>query len=159
MRVVDLDGNASVWKIKGHIVKNNDSRPRSKHHLKARALLKEMFPTCQLIEEVSIAPRKGEVLYLDFYIPLHSLCVEVHGEQHYKFIPHYHGNMMGLYIRQNMNLRISYMIKHGNLHLLRVYKRNKKKTSIGHSTQTKHKQPGTHGGNRGYKKRYRGQGK
>jgi|TARA_Y100000361_G_C10957272_1_gene236924 hypothetical protein len=95
MRVVDLDGNASVWKIKGHIVKNNDSRPRSKHHLKARALLKEMFPTCQLIEEVSIAPRKGEVLYLDFYIPLHSLCVEVHGEQHYKFIPHYHGNMMG----------------------------------------------------------------
>ena len=54
-----------------------------------------MFPTCQLIEEVSIAPRKGEVLYLDFYIPLHSLCVEVHGEQHYKFIPHYHGNMMG----------------------------------------------------------------
>ena len=35
----------------------------------------------------------------------------------------------------------------------------KKKTSIGHSTQTKYKQPGTHGGNRGYKKRYRGQGK
>ena len=95
MRVVDLDGSASVWKIKGHIVKNNDSRPRSKHHLKARALLKEMFPTCQLIEEVSITPRKGEVLYLDFYVPLHSLCVEVHGEQHYKFIPHYHGSMMG----------------------------------------------------------------
>ena len=38
-------------------------------------------------------------------------------------------------------------------------KRSKKKTSIGHSTQTKYKQPGTHGGNRGYKKRYRGQGK
>ena len=38
-------------------------------------------------------------------------------------------------------------------------KRNKKKTSIGHSTQTKLKQPGPNGGNRGYKKRYRGQGK
>jgi len=37
--------------------------------------------------------------------------------------------------------------------------RHKKKTSIGNSTQTKRKQPGPHGGNRGYKKRYRGQGK
>ena len=35
----------------------------------------------------------------------------------------------------------------------------KKKTSIGHSALTKKKQPGPHGGNRGYKKKYRGQGK
>ena len=38
-------------------------------------------------------------------------------------------------------------------------KTKKKKTSIGHSSLTKNKQPGPHGGNRGYKKRYRGQGK
>ena len=36
---------------------------------------------------------------------------------------------------------------------------HKKKTSIGHSTNTRRKQPGPHGGNKGYKKRYRGQGK
>ncbi len=35
----------------------------------------------------------------------------------------------------------------------------KKKTSIGNSSLTKRKQPGPHGGNRGYKKPYRGQGK
>lgn len=35
----------------------------------------------------------------------------------------------------------------------------KKKTTIGNSPLTKQKQPGPHGGNRGYKKRYRGQGK
>ena len=35
----------------------------------------------------------------------------------------------------------------------------KKKTSIGKSSFTKRKQPGPHGGNKGYKKRYRGQGK
>jgi len=35
----------------------------------------------------------------------------------------------------------------------------KKKTSIGRSTLTKYKQPGPHGGNKGYKKKYRGQGK
>ena len=35
----------------------------------------------------------------------------------------------------------------------------KKKTSIGKSTLTKRKQPGPHGGNKGYKKRYPGQGR
>jgi len=35
----------------------------------------------------------------------------------------------------------------------------KKKTTIGNSSMTKRKQPGPHGGNRGYKKAYRGQGK
>jgi hypothetical protein len=35
----------------------------------------------------------------------------------------------------------------------------KKKTTIGKSPLTKRKQPGPHGGNKGDKKRYRGQGK
>lgn len=35
----------------------------------------------------------------------------------------------------------------------------KKKTSIGNSPRTKRGKPGPHGGNKGYKKRYRGQGK
>jgi hypothetical protein len=38
-------------------------------------------------------------------------------------------------------------------------KATKKKTSIGKSALTKRKQPGPHGGNKGYRKRYRGQGK
>ena len=35
----------------------------------------------------------------------------------------------------------------------------KKKTSIGLSKFTKYGHPGTHGGNKKYRKRYRGQGK
>tara|TARA_Y100000310_G_scaffold335249_1_gene416792 strand:+ start:925 stop:1068 length:144 start_codon:yes stop_codon:yes gene_type:complete len=35
----------------------------------------------------------------------------------------------------------------------------KKKTSIGNSKFTKYGHPGTHGGNKKYRKRYRGQGK
>ena len=35
----------------------------------------------------------------------------------------------------------------------------KKKTTIGNSPLTKHKNPGPNGGNKGYKKKYRGQGK
>tara|TARA_R110002020_G_scaffold37239_17_gene112581 strand:+ start:22694 stop:22849 length:156 start_codon:yes stop_codon:yes gene_type:complete len=38
-------------------------------------------------------------------------------------------------------------------------KKKKKKTSIGLSPLTKYGRPGPHGGNKKYKKRYRGQGK
>tara|TARA_Y100001963_G_C6737122_1_gene426973 strand:- start:328 stop:477 length:150 start_codon:yes stop_codon:yes gene_type:complete len=38
-------------------------------------------------------------------------------------------------------------------------KQGKKKTTIGNSSLTKQKRPGPHGGNKGYKKKYRGQGK
>lgn len=31
---------------------------------------------------------------MDFYLPLKKMCVEVHGEQHYKFVSFYHGNML-----------------------------------------------------------------
>ena len=37
--------------------------------------------------------------------------------------------------------------------------KTKKKTTIGQSYLTKWKQPGPHGGNKGYRKRSRGQGK
>jgi len=38
-------------------------------------------------------------------------------------------------------------------------KKFKKKTRQGSSTNTKYGRPGPHGGNKGYKKRHRGQGK
>jgi hypothetical protein len=53
-------------------------------------MLHEKFPTLQILEEVSIPLRSKETLYLDFYIPLIKKCIEVHGEQHYKFVPFYH---------------------------------------------------------------------
>jgi hypothetical protein len=62
--------------------------------LLARELLVELHPTLQILEEVSIPLKKGETLFLDFYLPLLKTCIEVHGEQHYKFIPYYHGNIM-----------------------------------------------------------------
>ena len=95
MRIVDLDNEYHDWKIAGHIPKKNAARGRSEYHLRARDLLKKTFPTCQILEEVSIPVRKGQVLYLDFFLPLHNLCIEVHGEQHYKFIPVYHGSAFG----------------------------------------------------------------
>jgi len=49
----------------------------------------------QILEEVAIPLRRSETLYLDFYIPLLKKTIEVHGEQHYKFVPFYHNTLLG----------------------------------------------------------------
>lgn len=89
MNILDLDHNIRQWSLKGYISKSTATN-KSSHHVTARKLLHEMFPTSQILEEVSIPLRSKETLYLDFYIPLLKKCIEVHGEQHYKFIPFYH---------------------------------------------------------------------
>jgi uncharacterized UPF0160 family protein len=88
MYVKDLDGKISDWK---YYHKSNHSK-RSLLHLACRELLKKLFPTQKIFEEVRVDIRKGEILFLDFFLPLKMLVVEVHGEQHYKFSLHYHGN-------------------------------------------------------------------
>lgn len=93
MRVVDLDGHYNDWSLKGYIAKGR-LQNKSSLHIQARDLLLELFPTLQILEEVPINPRKSETLYLDFYLPLIKTCIETHGEQHFKFVPFYHNNMM-----------------------------------------------------------------
>ena len=93
MLVKSLDGIVSTLNLKGGISKGSLLN-KSAIHLEARNLVKRLYPTMQILEEITIYPRKGEVMYLDFYVPLLKKCVEVHGEQHYKFIPFYHNNIL-----------------------------------------------------------------
>lgn len=93
MNVVDLDNNLINWHLTGHISKGRLLN-KSSLHLQARRLLSIEYPTLQILEEVPIPLRKSETLYLDFYLPLIKTCIEVHGEQHFKFIPFYHNNIL-----------------------------------------------------------------
>lgn len=93
-QIIDLDGNIQNWSLTGGIA-HGKMQNKSDLHLSARSLLREYFPTLQLLEEVPIPLRKSEVLYLDFYLPLIRKCIEVHGEQHYKFVPFYHISRIG----------------------------------------------------------------
>lgn len=93
MQIKDLDGNVHVWHLTGNMAHGKISN-KSSFHLQARELISNTFPTLQILEEVPIPLRKSETLYLDFYLPLKKLCIEVHGEQHYKFVPFYHHNIL-----------------------------------------------------------------
>jgi hypothetical protein len=93
MQVRDLDDNYSKWHLTGNIAYGTTNK--SDLHIRARGVLNRQYPTLQILEEVPVSVRKGETLYLDFYLPLKKICCEVHGEQHYKFVQFYHSNMMG----------------------------------------------------------------
>lgn len=93
MQVLDLDGHVSNWSFNKNSSVSN-SFNKSSLHLLARQIIKEVFPTMQSLEEVTVHIRKNHIAYLDFFIPMVKLCIEVHGEQHYKFTPFYHANIL-----------------------------------------------------------------
>ena len=66
----------------------------SKLAKKVLALLKEVFPFVRIEEEVSVK-YKNQQLYVDFYIPMYSIAIEVNGGQHYKFVKFYHQDTDG----------------------------------------------------------------
>lgn len=87
MKVVDFNGRQHNWPPIGHQPNLNETRPRSDLHLRARALLKELYPTRRILEEV---PIPGESMFLDFYLPHSQTAVEVNGQQHYMFNSHFY---------------------------------------------------------------------
>lgn len=93
MRVKGLDGREYPWNLRGLQPARDDARARSSYHLAARQLLQRLFPTTPILEEVPLPGSDG--LRADFYLPMEKLIVEVHGEQHYKYVPHFHGDRLG----------------------------------------------------------------
>lgn len=94
MKITGINGKEYVWNLSGYDVKCDSTRKRSKYHIRARKILKEIFHSYIILEEVKLpgstpTHRKG-VLYLDFYIPQIKLAIEVHGQQHYEYSPFFH---------------------------------------------------------------------
>jgi hypothetical protein len=57
-------------------------------------MLVELFPTLPIKKEYFVM-YKGQKLFVDFFVPSYLLAIEVHGEQHDRFVEHFHGNDKG----------------------------------------------------------------
>ena len=104
MKVTGLNGREYAWNLTSYNVDANDKRKRSKYHVRARNVLKQIFHSYRILEEVKLpgstqSHRKG-VLFLDFLIPQISLAIEVHGQQHYEYTPFFHKNKADFAIAQ-----------------------------------------------------------
>lgn len=99
MNAVGLDGYEYKISLASLTTKSSLNN-KSNFHLLARELLKQNYPTLQILEEIPIQIRKSETLYMDFFIPLSKKCIEVHGEQHYGFTPFYHRTKLDFFKQQ-----------------------------------------------------------
>lgn len=79
MKIQDFEGHTYNWPPSGHTPLNDDIRPRSELHVRARKLLRKIYPTQRILEEVPIPCG----LYLDFFLPSVKMAVEVQGQQHF----------------------------------------------------------------------------
>ena len=84
MKLIGLDGREYVYNFKKIC---RESPNPSSLHLSARSIIKEIFTMSAVYEEVQLL---GSKLVADFFIPDMETIIEVHGEQHYKHIPHFH---------------------------------------------------------------------
>lgn len=94
MKVHGINGKEYVWNLSSYEVFNDNQRKRSKYHIRARQLLKDIFHSYKILEEVklpgSTSLHRKSVLYLDFYIPNIKRAFEVHGQQHYEYCEFFH---------------------------------------------------------------------
>ena len=106
MKVVGLNGREYNLDLKKYSKLRTGC---SYYHKIARILLQEIFAGYNVYEEVklpgTVNPAKKSVLYLDFYIPNAIIGVEVHGQQHFKYIPYFHKSKAG-YLRSKARDRV-----------------------------------------------------
>jgi hypothetical protein len=77
-----------------------------------------MYPMDRILEE-AVLPGTGG-LTADFWLPLRKTIVEVHGEQHYKFIPFFHNTMLNFYhSKKNDKNKIEWCEKN-NIYLIEL---------------------------------------
>lgn len=88
MKVKGLDNKTYSWSFIGYVPKEEDDKHRSSGHLRARQLLRTLFPLERICEEVPMPGSGG--LFCDFIIPFLRIMVEVQGIQHYEQSTFFH---------------------------------------------------------------------
>ena len=95
--IIGLDGREHKWNWSNKPPKKRNDV--SKYHKLARQLISKTYPSYLVYEELPLPgsrkPGKGFKLFMDFYIPGLNLAIEVHGRQHYEFVPFFHKTKRG----------------------------------------------------------------
>jgi hypothetical protein len=82
--------------------------------------LKESFPHFRIVKEFYINIENVKYFF-DFYIVELSTFIECHGEQHLKFVKHYHGDMIGFNRQKNRDLAKEIYASENNYTLVKFF--------------------------------------
>lgn len=113
-----LTGELVVWNP--HLQRRKDSDNKSAYHLMCRNLLYKLYPTFSFMEEVTVPITNKEVSYLDFYIPIISLAIEVHGQQHYTYNSFFHKDQRDFLHQKNKDRRKREWCELNNIRLIEL---------------------------------------
>jgi len=87
---------------------------------KVYSVLKELFPLNIIIKEHYVK-YKGSKLFFDFYIKDLNVLIECQGQQHLKFIKHFHEDKRGFVAQKNRdNMKLEY-VQENNIAFVRIY--------------------------------------
>jgi hypothetical protein len=89
MKCFGIDGKEYQLRLR-----KTSKKFKSKYHLMAHDLIKTIYPLYTVYEETKL-PGCKTALYLDLFVPNVQLAIEIQGESHFKFIPHFHTNIIG----------------------------------------------------------------
>lgn len=112
-----IDIRPSRWRRKGM------GKSRSKFQANVGEILAERFPYCHILEEF---PCLGEGLYLDFFIPIKKLAIEVQGQQHLKFNPFFHKTIADFRTQQLNDKRKEEWCAANEIRLIKIHWGEKK---------------------------------
>jgi hypothetical protein len=98
VKVFDSDGREVSWNYAKYYSRR-ERGGKSKGHILARSIIKELFPFSTLYEEVTLPT--SPAMFADFFLPDKRIIFEVHGEQHYEYNPFFHKSKMDFYKSKN----------------------------------------------------------
>jgi len=81
-------------------------------------IVQQIYPNQRIELEHNIAPYGG--LYLDIYLPRLNVAFEFDGEQHFKFIEHFHGTAQNFIVARKRDLRKDDLCEEQGITLIRV---------------------------------------
>jgi len=113
MQVITLDGNTVKW-CPGS--RKQNKRKTSKLQTRAVNVILSVLPGTLVLEEISIPVKcsgKNKILYLDIWLPRHTLAIEVQGNQHNEVVPFFQGKQQFAQQKTNDELKAEWFQQNG----------------------------------------------
>lgn len=81
-------------------------------------VVKEIFPNQKVVLEYNVADRGG--LFIDIFLPRLNIGFEFDGEQHFRYIEHFHGDVHGFLKAQRRDAEKDELCGEKGIKLVRI---------------------------------------
>ena len=120
MKIIGLDNKLYHINLSKYLIRNeSDLAGKSSYHKRAYRLLKEIYPSDAVCEEIFLEGCSSK-LYLDLYLPARNLALEVDGEFHSKYSGHHHGSKLEFARAKKRDLEKTEILELNNITLVRL---------------------------------------